>query len=133
MTVEGQERPQIVLSDPNNTADSVHDEIGSLDPSAHRPGRDVNTFGHLGDREEPDLIAGVRASTGNLRSNHDAGSDSERRCRPATPGWCLFGCSSDLFTSIAGSVLIQARRSSASTSVRRPRFTARNSPDLIAS
>src|SRR5438445_13492442 len=36
-------------------------------------------------------------------------------------------------TSIAGSRSIQTRKSSASTSVRRARLTARSSPDLIAS
>jgi len=48
------------------------------------------------------------------------------------PPWALFVCS-EAFTSIAGSCSIQARRSSASTSVRRPRFTARSAPDLMAS
>src|SRR4029077_10015064 len=39
---------------------------------------------------------------------------------------------SEPFTWIAGNRSIHARKSPASTSVRRPRFTARSSPDLIA-
>jgi hypothetical protein len=43
----------------------------------------------------------------------------------------LVGCSIGL-TSIAGSFSSQSLRSLASNSVRRPRFTARNAPDLMA-
>jgi hypothetical protein len=41
----------------------VHDEIAGLDPPADRTCRDVETFCHLGDGEESDLIAAVMATT----------------------------------------------------------------------
>jgi hypothetical protein len=57
---------------------------------------------------------------------------SSQRSSRASPRACfLFVCCG--FTSIAGRRPIHVRKSSASTRVRRPRLTARSSPDLIAS
>jgi hypothetical protein len=55
----------------------VNDEITGLDPPADRTGADVNTFGHLGDREEANLVAAVTATKGNVGGTHDAAPSSE--------------------------------------------------------
>jgi hypothetical protein len=55
----------------------VDDEIAGLDPPPHRTGSDPNTFGHLGDREESDSIAGVTTTVGDARGVHQALPASE--------------------------------------------------------
>lgn len=58
-----QKSPQITFSDPDDPANSVRDQIVISDPPVDRAGGDAETFRHLGDREEFDLIAALTAIT----------------------------------------------------------------------
>jgi hypothetical protein len=69
-----QKRPQIALSDPDDAAHSVHDKAAALDPAADCARGDLNPFGHLRDREEPNSIAGLTTTLGNIGDAHDAAS-----------------------------------------------------------
>ena len=67
----GQKRAQIIVGDPNNAADAVHNQIAGLDPPADRPRRDLNQFGHFGDREKPEFAVGMSTIVGELGRPHD--------------------------------------------------------------
>jgi hypothetical protein len=154
--MQDQKRAQIALRNPDNIADAVHDQIAGDDPAADRTGVDVETFRDLGDREEFDLIVGVTTTMGKLGGPHDFPRafrpvvmsvrpdevfDGCTACRERVTDWAgaLTSLISDLAEpnslgcTIAGSRSTQERKSSARINVRRPRFTARSSPVLIAS
>ena len=50
--VDGQERPQVGLSDTDDRVDSVHDEIAGSYPSADHTRGDAKAFRNFGDREK---------------------------------------------------------------------------------
>src|SRR5271169_3411220 len=135
-------------------ADAVHDQIAGDDPAADGTGGDVETFRDLGNREEFDLIVGATTTMGKLGGPHDFPRafgpvvmsvrseevfDGGMVCRELVTDRAgavtsvisdLAGLNS-LGGAIAGSRSTQERKSSARINVRRPRFTARDSPDLI--
>ena len=57
--MEGQKRTQVGLGNPDDSADSVHNESAGLDPPADGTARDVEMFRDLSDREEVDLTLAV--------------------------------------------------------------------------
>jgi hypothetical protein len=132
----------------------VHDQIAGDNPTADGAGVDVETFRDLGDREESNLIVGVTTTMGNRGGPHnsprafrpvvmsvrpDEVFDGCTACRERVTDWAgaVTSLISDIAEpnalggTIAGSRSTQERKSSARINVRRPRFTARNSPDLI--
>jgi hypothetical protein len=50
--MEGQKRPQIVVSDPNNAIDTVDGQITVFDPPPNCPARHIDGFGYRFDGVE---------------------------------------------------------------------------------
>jgi hypothetical protein len=132
----------------------VHDQIAGDDPAADGTGVDVEAFRDVSDREEFYLIVGMTTTMGKLGGPHDfarafrpvvmsvrpgeflmaawlAGSSSRTAPARSTSLFSDLAGLNSLGGAIAGSRSTQERKSSARINVRRPRFTARNSPDLI--
>jgi hypothetical protein len=140
--MEGQKRPQIVFSDPDNAIHTVHGQIPVIDPSPDSPARNIECFGYRFDgvelRQTPALTATIDNDPAGAFRNfvrphgHDERSRGSRTGKAALPVSNLFR-SGWRSSPTAGSCSIQARKSLANTRVRRPRFTARSSPFLIAS
>jgi hypothetical protein len=68
-TVRRQKGLQIVLSDPDNTADPVHDQIAAFDPPVDRSGGDAEKLCEFADREELDLIVAMTATAGAAKTS----------------------------------------------------------------
>jgi hypothetical protein len=66
----GQKRAQIIVSDPNNTADAVRNQIAGLDPPTNRPRRDLDQFGYFADRQKPQFAVGMSTIVGELGRPH---------------------------------------------------------------
>jgi hypothetical protein len=134
-------------------ADAVHDQIAGDDPAADGTGVDVEAFCDLRDREEFYSIVGMTTTMGKRGGPHDFARAFRPVVMSVRPDEVFDGCiacqervtdpagavislsdlaePNSLGCTIAGSRSTQERKSSARINVRRPRFTARNSPDLI--
>jgi hypothetical protein len=77
--MERQKRAQIAFGDPDNSTDSVHDEIASFDPPADGTGGYKETFGDLSDGEEVDLILVVTPTTDLAETYGTCLSDADPR------------------------------------------------------
>jgi hypothetical protein len=60
--MQGQERTKIGLGDPDDSTDTVHNQVAGLDPAADGTAGDMETFCDLGDREEPNFVIAIAAS-----------------------------------------------------------------------
>jgi hypothetical protein len=140
--MEGQKRPQIVFSDPDNAIHTVYGQMPVFDPSPDCPARNIDCFSHRFDSMELRQTTALTATIDNDAAGafrnfvrphaHDERSRGSRTGEVVPPDSNLFR-SGWRSSPTAGSCSIQARKSPANTRVRRPRFTARSSPVLIAS
>jgi hypothetical protein len=120
----------------------VYGQITVFDPSPDCPARNIDCFSHRFDGVELRQTTALTATigydaAGAFRSfvrplAHDERSRGSRTGEVVLPVSNLFRSGGRSFP-IAGSCSIQARKSPANTRVRRPRFTARSSPVLMAS
>jgi hypothetical protein len=67
--MHSQKGPQIAERDPDDAIPTMRDEVAAFDPPADRTGGDAETFRHLGDREELDLIVAMTATAGAAETN----------------------------------------------------------------
>jgi hypothetical protein len=140
--MEGQKRPQVVFSDPDNAIHAMYRQIAIFDPSPHSPARNIECFGDRFDgvelRQATALTATIDNDSAGAFRNFVRPHGHDERSRGSLTGEVVppdsnLSRSSWQFSPTAGSRSIQARKSPANTRVRRPRFTARSSPLLIAS
>jgi hypothetical protein len=135
--MEGQKRPQIVFSDPDNAVHTVHGQIPVFDPSPDSPARNIECFGDRFDgvelRQTTALSATIDNDAAGAFRNFVRPHAHDERSRGSRTGEAALPVSNLFRSPTAGSCSIQARKSPANTRVRRPRFTARSSPFLMAS
>ena len=123
----------------------MHDQIAGDDPAADRTGGDVQAFRNLGDREESDVVVTMTATTSMTERSPFCVALAGAASTSNRPYWLCVHRSSPAsrraygprlvggFRLDRGKALDPCTQVVRKNKVRRPRLTARRSPDLIAS